>query len=108
MPSESRTVSISSSEFIGADSPLRSVDNGLLWQHRLGRSRIFQIVFANESPGHIHALGCIQNRHLAAITYQSDTASFGVRIEGLADIILQRKKQILIALLILRFGVFAP
>src|SRR5260370_38266852 len=111
MPSESRTVSISSSEFIDVDRlsrvhSVRCARAGLLWQRRLGRGRILQVVFSNESLGDIHALGRIQNRHLAAIDAQRDTVSFGVSIEGLTDIVLQGKEQILISLLILCFGVF--
>src|SRR6266436_591084 len=79
----------------------------LLGRHRLGRGRIFQVIITNKRPSNIHALGGIKNRNLAAINDQGDAASFSVSIQGLADILLQWPEQILIALLILGFGIFA-
>src|SRR5258707_15007607 len=73
----------------------------------MGRSRILKVEFANERAGNIHALGNIENRYLTTINDHRDTASPGISIQGLADIVLKRCEQILIALLILRLGIFA-
>src|SRR6267142_1529719 len=103
MASESRTVSISFSEIIGADRLCVNQNSPrapLLWGRQLGRNRILQVVFGNERLGNVHALGRIQNRRLAAIDDQGNSVSFSVGIERLAHFVLERQEQILLALLI--------
>src|SRR5260221_11041461 len=67
----------------------------LFWWRRLGRSRILQVVFANERAGNIHALGNIENRYLTTINDQRDTTSSVITILGLVELALLRPELIL-------------
>src|ERR1700730_7944420 len=98
MASESRPVCIGFSREVStrirsALPAKRNFEARLLWRRPLGcraRSWILTIVFADERPGNVDALGGIKYRRLAGIDDQGDAASFGVGVQSPADIILKR------------------
>src|SRR5581483_2759783 len=93
MPSESRTVSIRSD---------------LLRCCRRSRCGVLQIVIRDERFSDVDIVGGEQNPfNLAAVDQQRDAARLGIRIKGLANVVLERRKNFTATLLVIRLRVLA-
>src|SRR5947208_9362805 len=81
----------------------------LLWRryrrHCRG-CRILAVEVANERPGDIQSVRCINERYLAAVNDHIDVMRFGINFQRLADVILERSKHFLAPAIIGGLSVF--